>query len=89
MGHVGEDDRWKKFQAFHDYLEKAFPRTHAKLGLTKVNTYGLVFEWKGSDPSLKPVLLMGHQGQRGVLCDGAMELSQADVPNPYARRCPG
>lgn len=63
MGHVGDDARWEKFAAFHKYLEKAFPRTHAKLSLTKVNTYGLVFEWKGSDPSLLPTLLMGHQGK--------------------------
>lgn len=62
MPHVGEDDRWNKFAAFHDYLEKAFPKTHKALKLTKVNSWGLAFEWTGSDPSLKPLLLMGHQG---------------------------
>jgi Gly-Xaa carboxypeptidase len=56
MGHVGEDDRWNKFGAFHAYLEKAFPRTHAKLSLAKVNTWGLVFEWKGSRRSSRPFL---------------------------------
>lgn len=35
--------------------------SHATLALTKVNTHGLVFEWKGSNESLKPLLLMGHQ----------------------------
>jgi Gly-Xaa carboxypeptidase len=29
--------------------------------LTKINTYGLVYIWEGSDPSLKPLLLMAHQ----------------------------
>lgn len=29
--------------------------------VTKVNTYGLVFKLEGSDSSLKPLLLMGHQ----------------------------
>ena len=29
--------------------------------MTKVNTYGLLYEWKGSDENLKPLLLMGHQ----------------------------
>lgn len=62
MGHVGDDDRWKKFDAFHDYLERAFPRTHARLSLTKVNTYGLVYEWVGSDPTLKPLAFAAHQG---------------------------
>lgn len=27
-----------------------------------MNTHALVFEWAGSDPSLKPLLLTGHQG---------------------------
>jgi Gly-Xaa carboxypeptidase len=34
---------------------------HATLQLTKINTYGLVYFWKGSDPSLKPLLLLAHQ----------------------------
>lgn len=62
MPHVGDDPRWDKFGAFHTYLEQAFPKTHAQLSLAKVNTWGLVFEWTGSDSSLKPVLLTGHQG---------------------------
>jgi hypothetical protein len=33
------------------------------LEVTKVNTYGLVFHWKGSDASLKPLLLAAHQGE--------------------------
>ncbi|KAH8116276.1 carboxypeptidase S [Phellopilus nigrolimitatus] len=57
MEPVGVDPRWTKFQAFHDYLLKAFPLVHSSLKLTKVNTYGLVYEWVGSDPSLKPLLL--------------------------------
>lgn len=39
-------------------------RSHANLKLTKVNTYGLYYEWKGSDASLKPLLLAAHQGIR-------------------------
>jgi Gly-Xaa carboxypeptidase len=35
---------------------------HKSLKLTKVNTYGLLYEWTGSDTSLKPILLMAHQG---------------------------
>ncbi|THH01774.1 hypothetical protein EW145_g6858 [Phellinidium pouzarii] len=65
MDPVGIDPRWEKFGSFHDYLEKAFPLVHANLNLTKggilVNTYGLLFEWVGSDPSLKPLLLAAHQ----------------------------
>ena len=35
--------------------------SHSTLKLTKVNTWGLVYAWKGSDASLKPLLLAAHQ----------------------------
>ncbi|KAG6373800.1 hypothetical protein JVT61DRAFT_5945 [Boletus reticuloceps] len=54
---VGVDPRWEKFSVFHDYLAKAFPLVHATLQLTKVNTYGLIYVWRGSDTTLKPLLL--------------------------------
>ncbi|KAK7466444.1 hypothetical protein VKT23_005166 [Stygiomarasmius scandens] len=57
----GEDSRWEVFDDLHQYLEKAFPLVHSKLTLTKVNTYALLYEWTGSDPSLKPLLLAAHQ----------------------------
>ncbi|KDQ15508.1 hypothetical protein BOTBODRAFT_54770 [Botryobasidium botryosum FD-172 SS1] len=61
MGAVGEDKRWEIFADFHKYLQDAFPKVHASLNLTKVNTYGLLYHWEGSDASLKPVLLAAHQ----------------------------
>ncbi|KAJ6621352.1 hypothetical protein B0H10DRAFT_2163162 [Mycena sp. CBHHK59/15] len=61
MPPVGQDPRWEVFGPFHDYLLNAFSLVHASLSLTKVNTYGLLYEWTGSDKSLKPVLLAAHQ----------------------------
>ncbi|KAG6330630.1 hypothetical protein ID866_8460 [Astraeus odoratus] len=61
LGLVGVDSRWEIFQAFHDYLFEAFPLVHTVLELTKVNTYGLVYVWKGSNGKLKPLLLAAHQ----------------------------
>ncbi|KAL1744843.1 hypothetical protein HDZ31DRAFT_63733 [Schizophyllum fasciatum] len=61
QGPIGVDPRWDVFKPFHDYLKKAYPLVHSKLKLTNVNTYGLVFEWTGSDSSLKPILLTAHQ----------------------------
>ncbi|RCK59193.1 Carboxypeptidase S [Candida viswanathii] len=52
---------WKKFSKFHDYLEQAFPLVYKNLEVTKVNTYGLVYAWKGTDKKLKPLLLTAHQ----------------------------
>jgi carboxypeptidase PM20D1 len=49
-----------QFDKFLLFLEKTYPLVHSKLRLEKVNKYALVFEWKGKNTSLKPVLLMGH-----------------------------
>jgi carboxypeptidase PM20D1 len=49
------------FVAFHAYLEKSFPRVYAKLDHEVVGTNNLLFTWKGTDPSLKPIVLLGHQ----------------------------
>ncbi|THH17842.1 hypothetical protein EW146_g3057 [Bondarzewia mesenterica] len=61
MDPVGTDPRWGTFGPFHDYLSKEYPLVHSHLELIKVNTYGLVYVWKGSDESLKPLLLAAHQ----------------------------
>ncbi|KAI0251446.1 carboxypeptidase S [Lactifluus subvellereus] len=61
MGPIGVDERWEIFGQFHDHLAESFPLTHETLTPTKVNTYGLLYEWKGSDVSLKPLLLAAHQ----------------------------
>ena len=66
MGPVGQDPRWEVFAPFHEYLAKAFPLVHSSLEITKVNTYGLVYKWTGSDASLKPLLLAAHQGARVI-----------------------
>jgi len=61
---VSYDDRAnfdaKPFLAFHDYLRRSFPQLHERADVTVINGYSLLFRIAGSDPSLKPVLLMGH-----------------------------
>ncbi|KAJ7056189.1 hypothetical protein C8F01DRAFT_1157035 [Mycena amicta] len=52
--------RWLTRAPFVDHLATAFPLVHANLDLQKVNTYGLIYTWQGTDDSLKPLLLMGH-----------------------------
>ncbi|RMZ30449.1 hypothetical protein D0859_05455 [Hortaea werneckii] len=61
MGPVGEDKRWNTRFDFHKYLAKTFPRIHKALKIEKVNTFGLVYTWEGSDAGLKPLVLMAHQ----------------------------
>ncbi|ODQ82119.1 hypothetical protein BABINDRAFT_160304 [Babjeviella inositovora NRRL Y-12698] len=52
---------WAKFGKFHHYLEETFPTVYANLDVDKINTWGLVFTWKGKNTDLKPVLLAAHQ----------------------------
>ncbi|KAK7059850.1 carboxypeptidase S [Favolaschia claudopus] len=60
MRPVGEDQRWITRGPFVDHLRITYPLVHKNLELQRVNTYGLIYTWKGSDASLKPLLLMGH-----------------------------
>ena len=61
---ISHDDRSNfdadAFLAFHDYLRESFPLVHERADLTLINDFSLVFHIAGSDPSLKPVMLMGH-----------------------------
>ncbi|MET4075503.1 M20 family peptidase [Hymenobacter sp. UYCo722] len=49
-----------QFGRFGRYLRQAFPKVFAQLKLEKFNNYGLLFTWAGTNPALKPVLLLGH-----------------------------
>ncbi len=46
--------------AFRNYLESSFPHIHATARREVVGDGSLLFTWQGSDPSLAPLLLMGH-----------------------------
>src|SRR5436309_5288454 len=51
----------REFEGLHRYLRDSFPKLHAALKLTRVNGYGLLYEWTGSDPGLAPLVLLAHQ----------------------------
>ncbi|KAF5597918.1 CPS1-Gly-X carboxypeptidase YSCS precursor [Fusarium pseudocircinatum] len=61
MGDLDTDDRWKPFNDIPKMLKKAYPTVHKHITPEKVNKFGLVYTLKGSDPSLQPILLAGHQ----------------------------
>jgi len=48
------------FEAFHRYLEETYPKTHATLQRELVSGFSLLYTWQGSDPALKPLVIMGH-----------------------------
>lgn len=49
-----------EFSALHAYLEETFPEVHNTLTRETVNRFSLLYTWKGSNPSLEPMLLMAH-----------------------------
>jgi carboxypeptidase PM20D1 len=61
---ISYDDRTnfdaETFLAFHDYVEQSFPTVHERATKTIINNYSLLYYVEGSDPSLKPIILMGH-----------------------------
>ena len=48
------------FQRLHAFLQTQFPRVHSRLRREVIGTHSLLYTWQGSNPSLKPILLMGH-----------------------------
>ncbi|KAI0592898.1 peptidase family M20/M25/M40 [Biscogniauxia sp. FL1348] len=60
-GEPGEDPRWDVFYTLHDTLASLYPSVHSRMERATVNTFGLVYTIKGSDTSLKPLMLAAHQ----------------------------
>ena len=55
-----ETKNYTKMAEFHNYLEKYYPLTYKTAEVHKVNEYGLVFYFEGSNKDLKPVMLAAH-----------------------------
>ncbi len=48
------------FGALHARLRAAYPGVYAALEVETVNTWSLLFTWRGGDPALAPVVFLGH-----------------------------
>ncbi|KAF2489060.1 Zn-dependent exopeptidase [Lophium mytilinum] len=60
-GEVDEDPRWTTFDDFHAILEELFPLIYSHYKPKKVNRYGLLYTFNGTDVTRKPLLLTAHQ----------------------------
>ena len=58
----GADPRWEPFYDFHEWIGETFKDVLQRddVTVTKVNTLGFLTEIQGTDPSLKPLMLMSH-----------------------------
>ncbi|ORY25047.1 hypothetical protein BCR39DRAFT_566413 [Naematelia encephala] len=59
-GKPDEDPRFDTFPAFHKWLHDAFPVVFSIAEFELINTLGIVTTVRGSDPALKPIILMAH-----------------------------
>ena len=50
-----------EFEKLHALLRTSFPHVHRELRREVVGEFGLLYTWKGRDPSRRPLLLMAHQ----------------------------
>lgn len=48
------------FHAFGAFLRRSYPLLHQHLTQTVIRQFSYVYEWKGRDTSLAPIVLMGH-----------------------------
>jgi len=55
------------FDQLQAYLVRTFPLLHQRLKHQTVSHYALLYEWPGTNPALKPLLLLAHQDVVPVL----------------------
>ncbi|ODN82117.1 hypothetical protein L202_02424 [Cryptococcus amylolentus CBS 6039] len=61
------DPKFDKHFAFAHFIETEYPKLYQSLKHESVNVHGHLFTWEGSNPDLKPILLMAHTDTVPVL----------------------
>lgn len=59
-GDEGDMRDTTEFNAFLNFIEWEYPLVHERLDRIYFNDLTPLYYWEGSDPSLSPILLMGH-----------------------------
>lgn len=49
-----------EFKGFNRFLQQAYPLLHSRLSRQVFGEFSYLYEWKGTDTTLAPVVLMGH-----------------------------
>jgi carboxypeptidase PM20D1 len=49
-----------EYLGFHAFLARTFPRAHAVMQRELIGELSLLYTWPGADPTIPPVVLMGH-----------------------------
>ena len=48
------------FLAYREFLETSYPLIHQNLPRTIIDSFNYIYEWKGTDTSILPMVLMAH-----------------------------
>lgn len=48
------------FYSYRKFIEKSYPLIHKQLTRTIIDSFHYIYEWKGTDTSLLPMVLMAH-----------------------------
>ncbi|MDR5658844.1 M20 family peptidase [Serpentinicella sp. ANB-PHB4] len=51
---------WDEFKKLQDVIETSYPLVHKHLEKETINTYSLLYKWKGKGTSKNPILLLAH-----------------------------
>ena len=52
---------WNEFKRLHALFEERFPLVYKNLKCEAISLASLLFTWKGKNPDLEPIALLGHQ----------------------------
>jgi carboxypeptidase PM20D1 len=54
-------NQWEQWDALQAWMVATYPAAHAATTRETVAGHTLIYTWAGSDPALKPIILMAHQ----------------------------
>jgi len=52
---------WGEFEKLHACLRELYPNVHRVMEREQIGGYNLIYKWKGTDPSRKPIAFLSHQ----------------------------
>lgn len=52
---------WSEFEKLHDCLRALYPNVHRVMEREQLGGYNLIYRWRGTDPSRKPIAFLSHQ----------------------------
>ena len=75
------------FRQFDQFLHRAYPLVHQRLPRTAVRQFSYVYEWKGRQPGLPPIILMAHYDVVPVEAEAAHQWTRPPFSGAITDSC--